>query len=251
MGCLFGLAASLFVRLLPGLSCSIACPRSPQQNPQIAMGRRPAKCYRYNKNKPYPKTRYCRGVPDPKIRIFDVGKKKMPCDEYPASAHLVCDEDQQLTSEALEAARIAVNKYMITNAGRDFFHIRMRPHPFNVLRINKTLSCAGADRLSSGMRGAFGKPYGTAARVDIGQVLISVRTKDEKIQIAVEALRRAKFKFAGRQKVHISSKFGFTRFTRKEYTNYKAQGRLIPDGTNVRWLSSRGPLWRLIGRENA
>ncbi|CAJ1374375.1 unnamed protein product [Effrenium voratum] len=142
------------------------------------MGRRPAKCYRYNKNKPYPKTRYCRGVPDPKIRIFDVGKKKMPCDEFPATCHLVCDEDQQLTSEALEAARIAVNKYMITNAGRDFFHIRMRPHPFNVLRINKTLSCAGADRLSSGMRGAFGKPYGTAARVDIGQVLISVRTKE-------------------------------------------------------------------------
>ena len=34
----------------------------------------------------------------------------MPCDEFPAAAHLVCDEDQQLTSEALEAARIAVNK---------------------------------------------------------------------------------------------------------------------------------------------
>ena len=26
-----------------------------------------------HRNKPYPKTRYCRGVPDPKIRIFDVG----------------------------------------------------------------------------------------------------------------------------------------------------------------------------------
>eukprot|EP00438_Fugacium_kawagutii_P001480 Skav202526 [mRNA] locus=scaffold2011:64111:66643:- [translate_table: standard] len=234
------------------------------------MGRRPAKCYRYNKNKPYPKTRYCRGVPDPKIRIFDVGrKKKMPCDEFPAAAHLVCDEDQQLTSEALEAARIAVNKYMVTNAGKDgdgtrgykgwggmgrggdFFHIRIRPHPFNVLRINKTLSCAGADRLSSGMRGAFGKPYGTAARVDIGQVLISLRTKEEKIQFAVEALRRASAKFAGRQKVHVSNKFGFTRYTKKEYHDYKAQGRLVPDGTNVRWLSSRGPLWRLIGRENA
>ena len=34
---------------------------------------------------------------------------------------------------------------------------------------NDPRSCAGADRLSSGMRGAFGKPYGTAARVDIGQ----------------------------------------------------------------------------------
>merc|ERR1711879_406357 len=90
-----------------------------------------------------------------------------------------------------EACRIATNKYMITNAGRDFFHIRVRPHPFQVLRINKTLSCAGADRLSTGMRGAFGKAYGTAARVQIGQVLISVRTKEDKVPVAVEALRRA------------------------------------------------------------
>jgi len=32
------------------------------------MGRRPARCYRYCKNKPYPKSRYNRGVPDPKVR---------------------------------------------------------------------------------------------------------------------------------------------------------------------------------------
>ena len=41
-----------------------------------AMARRPAKCYRVIKNKPYPKSRYCRGVPDPKIRIYDAGMKK-------------------------------------------------------------------------------------------------------------------------------------------------------------------------------
>merc|ERR1712232_1341763 len=108
---------------------------------------------------------------------------------------MVSDEYQQISSEALEAARIACNKYMVSNAGKDFFHIRMRPHPFQVLRINKMLSCAGADRLQTGMRGAWGKSYGTAARCDIGQVLMSVRTKDEKVPIAVEALRRAKFKF--------------------------------------------------------
>lgn len=51
-------------------------------------------------------------------------------------------------------------------------------HPFHVLRINKMLSCAGADRLQTGMRGAFGKPAGLAARVAIGQVLLSIRTKD-------------------------------------------------------------------------
>merc|ERR1719230_373779 len=75
---------------------------------------------------------------------------------------------------------------MVVNAGRDFFHIRMRPHPYDVLRINKTLSCAGADRLSTGMRGAFGKAYGTAARIDIGQVILSIRTKEEKVSIAAE-----------------------------------------------------------------
>ena len=56
-------------------------------------------------------------------------------------------EQEQITSEALEAARIAANKYMVKNAGKDTFHLRVRVHPFHVLRINKMLSCAGADRL--------------------------------------------------------------------------------------------------------
>ena len=56
-----------------------------------------------------------------------------------------------------------------------------------VLRINKMLSCAGADRLQTGMRGAFGKPYGTCARVDIGQVLLSIRTREDKADAACEA----------------------------------------------------------------
>ena len=51
------------------------------------------------------------------------------------------------------------------------------------------------------MRGAFGKPQGTVARVDIGQIIMSVRTKDNHKASAVEAFRRAKFKFPGRQKV--------------------------------------------------
>ena len=122
------------------------------------MGRRPARCYRYCKNKPYPKSRFCRGVPDPKIRIYDLGKKKAHVDEFPKCIHLVSDEKEQLSSEALEAARICANKYMVKYVGKDSFHIRVRKHPFHVLRINKMLSCAGADRLQTGMRGAFGKP---------------------------------------------------------------------------------------------
>ena len=56
------------------------------------------------------------------------------------------DELEQISSEALEAGRICANKYMVKNCGKDAFHLRVRVHPFHVLRINKMLSCAGADR---------------------------------------------------------------------------------------------------------
>jgi ribosomal protein L16/L10AE len=87
-------------------------------------------------------------------------------------------EKENVGSEALEAARIAANKYMVKNAGKESFHMRVRVHPYHVLRINKMLSCAGADRLQQGMRGAFGKPLGTCARVAIGQILLSIRCKE-------------------------------------------------------------------------
>merc|ERR1712162_72073 len=159
---------------------------SPQRS-KSAMGRRPSKCYRYQKNKPYIKSRYCRGVPDAKIRIYDLGRKKASVDDFPFSAHLVSDELEQVSSEALEACRIACNKYMTKSAGKDQFHIRIRVHPFHVLRINKMLSCAGADRLQTGMRGAFGKAHGTAARVRIGQILLTIRTKDQLLATAKKA----------------------------------------------------------------
>ena len=57
-------------------------------------------------------------------------------------------------------------------------------------------------RLQTGMRGAFGKPQGLVARVNIGQPLMSVRTYDKHKESVIEALRRTKFKFPGRQKVN-------------------------------------------------
>ncbi|OCT55604.1 hypothetical protein XELAEV_18000424mg, partial [Xenopus laevis] len=184
------------------------------------------RCYRYCKNKPYPKSRFCRGVPDAKIRIFDLGRKKAKVDEFPLCGHM----------------------YMVKSCGKDGFHIRVRLHPFHVIRINKMLSCAGADRLQTGMRGAFGKPQGTVARVHIGQVIMSIRTKLQNKEHVIEALRRAKFKFPGRQKIHISKKWGFTKFNADEFEDMVAEKRLIPDGCGVKYIPSRGPLdkWRAL-----
>ncbi|KAF8721132.1 hypothetical protein HU200_023553 [Digitaria exilis] len=129
---------------------------------------------------------------------------------------------------------------MAKHAGKDAFHLRVRAHPFHVLRINKMLSCAGADRLQTGMRGAFGKPTGTCARVAIGQVLLSVRCRDAHAPQAHEALRRAKFKFPGRQRIITSGKWGFTKFSRDEYLRLKREGRVVPDGSNAKHCPDTG-----------
>eukprot|EP00587_Corethron_hystrix_P009633 CAMPEP_0113305788 /NCGR_PEP_ID=MMETSP0010_2-20120614/5287_1 /TAXON_ID=216773 ORGANISM="Corethron hystrix, Strain 308" /NCGR_SAMPLE_ID=MMETSP0010_2 /ASSEMBLY_ACC=CAM_ASM_000155 /LENGTH=217 /DNA_ID=CAMNT_0000160301 /DNA_START=133 /DNA_END=786 /DNA_ORIENTATION=+ /assembly_acc=CAM_ASM_000155 len=206
------------------------------------MGRRPFRCYRYQKNKPYIKSRYCRGVPESKIRIYDVGHKKALVDTFPFVAHLACDEKQQISSEALEACRVAVNKHLTKTIGKDGYHIRMRVHPFHVIRANKMLSCAGADRLSSGMRHSYGKPIGVAARVNIGQILLSVRAKDVNEKHVIEAIRRGKFKFAGRQKIVKSLKWGFTKYPREEYVALRKNGVLSADGNIVKVNTRHGPL---------
>lgn len=58
------------------------------------MGRRPARCYRVAKGRPWPKSRYNRGVPDPRLKIYDAGRKRATVGEFPAIVHVVSDEKQ-------------------------------------------------------------------------------------------------------------------------------------------------------------
>jgi len=166
----------------------------------------------------------------------------MGVNEFPLVVHLVSDELEQLSSEALEAGRIAANKALTKFCGKEGFHLRIRVHPFHIIRINKTLSCAGADRMSTGMRGAFGKPYGCVARVNIGQAIMSVRSRDANKDHLVEALRRAMFKFPGRQKVLLSRKWGFTPYNREEFKARLEDGSLKVDGCYVQYKPNHGAL---------
>jgi len=100
----------------------------------------------------------------------------------------------------------------------------------------------GARRLQTGMRGAYGKSYGTAARVNIGTILLSVRTRDAAKAACVESLRRAKYKFPGRQQILESKNWGFTKLKRTVYVELKERDRLIKDGVNVKVKPTSGPL---------
>jgi large subunit ribosomal protein L10e len=170
--------------------------------------------------------------------------KKYNADAFPVAYHLISMEREQIGSEALEAARINANKFMVKNAGKESFHIRIRVHPFHVIRINKMLSCAGADRLQQGMRGAFGKPMGLAARVRIGQPLISIRCKPQHEHHVVAALKRASYKFAGRQVISKSTMWGFTQVRAENYVKWKEEGKCRADGVSAKVFRNRGPLKR-------
>ena len=78
-----------------------------------------------------------------------------------------------------------------------FFQNSLRVHtfPHHVLRENKQATGAGADRVSQGMRCAFGKNVGTAARVKRGQRVISIQVQPEHYLVARDALRKASMKF--------------------------------------------------------
>merc|ERR1712039_511384 len=91
------------------------------------------------------------------------------------------------------------------------------------------------------------------ARVRIGQPLMSVRTHDKHKDSVIEALRRTKFKFPGRQKIYISKKWGFTKWDREFYEEMRANGKLQPDGVNVQYKPEHGPLseWCRIQAELA
>merc|ERR1712071_437213 len=107
---------------------------------------------------------------------------------------------------------------------------------------NKMLSCAGADRLSSGMRHAFGKALGVCARVKIGQIIYSCRSSMKNRAHLIEALRRASYKFAGRQHIVVSNKWGFTPFTHAEYKELRSKVGLYDQGDHVTLKNGHGPI---------
>ena len=77
------------------------------------------------------------------------------------------------------------------------------------------------------MGGAYGKPYGMVACVNIGQVILPIQCKDANAPVIQEALHCARYKFPGHQKIIVSKKWGFTNVNKEDYLKLKAEKRVI------------------------
>lgn len=156
---------------------------------------RPARCYRRIKGPPYTKLDYIHGAPYVQIPKFDMGNTSRAAREgFSVVAKLVSAEAGQIRMQALEAARQIAYKYLSVKVGDANYYFRLEVYPHHVLRENKMLAMAGADRLQEGMRLAFGSPAGRAARVERDQVLMTIEFKPEHLPHIKEALRRASSK---------------------------------------------------------
>ena len=149
-----------------------------------------ARNYRAVKGQAYTRKKFAKGFPPPKIVKFTMGDTKATFDW---EATLIALKRAQIRHSALEAARVATNRILIDKLVNDYLMV-VHPYPHMILRENKMIFGAHADRLQQGMRRSFGKAIGTAARVEPDQPIITVRVRANALETAKESLKRGSAK---------------------------------------------------------
>jgi large subunit ribosomal protein L10e len=150
------------------------------------MARRPARCYTKIAGPPYTRKKYIRSIPGSKITSFEAGNKTA---SFPATISLYSKEACQIRHVALDALRMMSNRHMSRKVGAENYHLIVRVYPHHVLRENKMMAFAGADRLQDGMRRSFGKPMDVCARVKAKQPIATIHTYPQHIDKARRALK--------------------------------------------------------------
>jgi large subunit ribosomal protein L10e len=149
-----------------------------------------ARNYRAVKGQAYTRKKFAKGFPPPKINKFTMGDTK---GNFEVEAKLVALKRAQIRHSALEAARVATNRILMDKLINDYL-MQVHPYPHIILRENKMIFGAHADRLQQGMRRSFGKAIGTAARIEPDQTIITVKVKANALELAKESLKRGSAK---------------------------------------------------------
>jgi len=144
--------------------------------------------------------KYIHGSPAPKISKFNMGDLST---HFARRIHLVAREHVQIRHNALEAARVSANKILTDRWGETGYRLQLCLYPHIILRENKMIATAGADRLQEGMRRAFGKPTGRAARVENGQSIIIIHVPEDGVETARKACEVAGSKLPMKTRITV------------------------------------------------
>lgn len=176
----------------------------------MAKGLRPSRCYHwdspaYTRVSKNPSTSFITGIPGNKIFHYTMGNTSK---KFNTEVSIVSQGKVQIRHNALEASRITANRKLEKDIGVKNYLFKIRIYPHHVMRENTQASGAGADRVQTGMRRAFGKPIGRAARVHARQKVMSVFVntagdEDEKLLAVKKALKRSLLKIPGEMRIVV------------------------------------------------
>ena len=144
--------------------------------------------------RPYTRTSKYKGKSfirmNPNIRVvgFELGSPKK---RFQYTLKLISKDNLQIRDNALESAKQTSNKILELNLGLSGYHLKLKPYPYHVLRENPLAAGAGADRFSTGMQKAFGKPLGNAAQIKKGDIIFQISVDKAHLDLAKTALTRA------------------------------------------------------------
>ena len=156
--------------------------------------------YRSPSGQAFTRLKYIHGSPNPKVSKFNMGDLST---HFPRRVHLVSREAVQIRHNALESGRVAANKVLFDKYGETGYRLQLCVYPHIILRENKMIATAGADRLQEGMRRAFGKPTGRAARVREGQSIFIVYVPVDGVEVGKKACETASTKMPMRTRIMV------------------------------------------------
>ena len=156
--------------------------------------------YREGNGQVFTRKEYIKGKPQIKIAKFQGGKRGI----YKYCVQLCLNEKIQIRHMAIESTRLAANKTLEKTTGESGYYSRLRIYPHNLLRENKQIATAGADRISEGMRRAWGKATSLGARVREGQCIMELYVNnDDHLEAAKKALKGACVKLPGTPSIKV------------------------------------------------
>jgi len=127
---------------------------------------------------------FIKTIPNPKVVKLNMGNiVGFDQGKFPIIMRMVAAQDVQLRDNAIESARQFIHHELEANfLGQYYFAVKVYPH--HILRENKMLTGAGADRMQTGMQLSFGAAVGRAALVKKGKEIFVVGVNSEKAQKA-------------------------------------------------------------------
>ncbi|MCK5450041.1 50S ribosomal protein L16, partial [Candidatus Pacearchaeota archaeon] len=92
---------------------------------------------------------YIKTVPNSQIVKFKMGDLKgFKNGDYPIQLHVISKENCQVRDNSIEAVRQYLNRFLQTKGGEGFY-LEVKIYPHHILRENKMLTGAGADRMQT------------------------------------------------------------------------------------------------------